>query len=712
MSKNTYLIIFLICLALPASAQNVRWEKLSPLLCRAAMEARMNTSACEGRNIRMCKPNHLDVSPIVTALVKCAAPGVLTQEGCSILHSWGDIHACGIPQDRLPSLSLRPEVVRIEAGAPCSVCVDTTAVLLGTKDLWKGVGVPGGLTGRGIVVGIQDIGFDLTHPTFYDRNAEHYRIKAFWDMLDTDTLNSMLYVGRDYLSEEELLEKAHARDGLNQTHGTHTAGIAAGSGYDSPYIGMAPEAELCLVANAVSSDRDLIDEASLYKYTTATDILGFQYIFDYADRVGKPCVISFSEGSHEDLYGTCQLQYEVLERMTGQGRIIVASAGNSSVNKTYLEKPYGQENVSSFIYSNSKVAYYTIRHGQHTRIDLDFSTDANPALSHTTYSVNTGDIVKLPDNCLVDTLKFVNEEMLLLMATYPTCYNADEWATELYIETLTKPALGNAGGNRVRLSLNGREDRVECFASGGLFLDVNALPQYCNAVPTHNINFPAAAPAVIAVGASAYRTGMTNYEGTWKSYDMGDDGRVWAYSSVGPTMQGHVKPDVLAPGCNIVSAYSSFYIENHPKANDVSWDVSHFDFNGRTYAWNCNSGTSMSAPIVGGIIALWLQLCPTLTPQQVMETIQATSHRYDTKLDYPNNSYGSGEINALEGAKYIAAHFPAPDALEKVEQAGRVPESDGCTFDLSGKKVAPGMFAAKGVYLVSDQNGKFRKMVK
>ena len=40
----------------------------------------------------------------------------------------------------------------------------------------------------------------------------------------------------------------------------------------------------------------LIDPKDYYKYTYATDALGFKYIFDYAERMHQPCVINFSEG--------------------------------------------------------------------------------------------------------------------------------------------------------------------------------------------------------------------------------------------------------------------------------------------------------------------------------------------------------------------------------------------------------------------------------
>jgi hypothetical protein len=125
---------------------------------------------------------------------------------------------------------------------------------------------------------------------------------------------------------------------------------------------------------------------------------------------------------------------------------------------------------------------------------------------------------------------------------------------------------------------------------------------------------------------------------------------VWSvYSSVGPTLDGRIKPDVVAPGNNIISSYSSYYIEANPNASDVSSDVEHFDYNGRTYAWNANTGTSMATPVVAGAVALWLQANPKLTPDDVIKIISKTSRLPESGMDYPNNKYGHGEIDVSKG---------------------------------------------------------------
>lgn len=116
---------------------------------------------------------------------------------------------------------------------------------------------------------------------------------------------------------------------------------------------MACDADLVLVDNA-ADNASLIDPKDYYKFTYATDALGFKYIFDYAERMHQPCVINFSEGSSQDFHGYDQLYYELLAKLIGPGRIIVSSAGNDGVRNSYIHKNIGKERAGAFIMGNEK----------------------------------------------------------------------------------------------------------------------------------------------------------------------------------------------------------------------------------------------------------------------------------------------------------------------------------------------------------------------
>lgn len=645
-----FIIIILLIASLSADAQ--RLDKISTMVRRAAISNNLVKRSSIAPQKKIC----------AFVQIKDNGEDVLSQNDCKSLANWGNIHIATIPLNRLHALSNNKNVLRIEAHDRNIIHMDTVRIINNILSCHDAVNLQQAYTGKGVVVGVQDIGFDLTHPNFYSSDTSEYRIKAFWDMLDNTDESETLFVGRDFTTKEAILSKAHATDGKKQTHGTHTTGIAAGSGAEgdgivSKYIGVAPEADICLVANAVTNDMEFIAEEDEYKYTSATDMLGFKYIFDYAESVGKPCVINFSEGSHEDLYGDCQLLFEVLKEMTGPGRIIVASAGNESIKQTYMHKPIGQEKARGLIYSNSKDAYYTLSSPAHQTLELDFMKNASESFK---YSISTEDLLDLPDTLLIDTIEVSSFKYAILCATYPSCYDNNKWATELLITDLNKSVPG-AGKQRIGLTLSGVEKDIECYASGGYFILRNDYPEWADVEATHNIHFPGCAPSVICVGSSAWRTGHINYLGEKKTSNLGISGVRAVSSSVGPTMAGITKPDCTAPGMNVISSYSSYYLENNPSAADIGWDIRHFEWNGRTYPWNSNSGTSMASPVVAGTIALWLEANPTLSPQDVMEVIAATSRHYDESLTYPNNEYGWGEIDAYAGLLHVLNLDNIPD---------------------------------------------------
>jgi serine protease AprX len=110
------------------------------------------------------------------------------------------------------------------------------------------------------------------------------------------------------------------------------------------------------------------------------------------------------------------------------------------------------------------------------------------------------------------------------------------------------------------------------------------------------------------------------------------DDDIAGFSSRGPTIYGLSKPDVVAPGVNIVSLRSpNSYLDKYQKRNRV--DNNYFVL----------SGTSMATPICAGVVALILEAYPTLTPDEVKGKLMSGAEPW--KTDNPN-MYGAGYINA------------------------------------------------------------------
>ncbi|MCR5271203.1 MAG: S8 family serine peptidase [Prevotella sp.] len=650
--KRRFITLMFMGLALVAmAAQRARLGKLSPMLRRAVRTAVVSPQ-------RVC------------AFVKVTAGGqaALQAHGCQVLLRKGQLYIVDMPLNQLAALSMDPRIVRIEANRTAQVQTDSMAVHLNAVPVYEGLGLPQAFTGEGVTVGVMDIGFDLTHPNFYSRDMSRYRIRAFWDMLSRDTVGSAFPVGRDYTESTDIKALGCSTDGHDMTHGTHTLGIAAGGGYDTKYRGLAPDADICLVANAVSDNVVFVDSADYYKYTFATDALGFKYLFDQAERLHQPCVISFSEGSNEDFYGYDQLYYEMLDSLVGPGRILVAAAGNRGHQKTWFCKQYGEQTDGTFMQSSDQEVAFTLKSADDFKVRMVLYGTRND-----TVLVDSRLVKEQTDSLMQMALRHGDNTYLFDIEAYASCYDAQDVCYDVMVSC--ERGVGKVAPFSVEIL--GPDAEVDFWHVKGTLTTNGLNPRLCAGEATHNIHSPSAAPCVISVGATSYRDSIANYEGAWKHYWHAPQGMRVPFSSVGPTTDGRIKPDVVAPGNNIISSYSSWYIENHPDASDVKWDVAHFDYNGRTYAWNSNSGTSMSCPAVAGAIALWLQAKPMLTPAEVVDVLAHTCRQPDASLTYPNNEYGYGEIDVYRGLLYLLCADKIKEVSEKQTHATVRLSADG-----------------------------------
>lgn len=129
---------------------------------------------------------------------------------------------------------------------------------------------------------------------------------------------------------------------------------------------------------------------------------------------------------------------------------------------------------------------------------------------------------------------------------------------------------------------------------------------------------------VAAAGNNGPQPGTISSPGTSKkiitvgSYDDGDNKTLKrSYSGRGPTRECIIKPDILAPGSNIISCKCS---------------------NGQ---YKSLSGTSMSAPMVSGAIALLLEKYPSLKPDDVKYMLKLSAQN----LNKSPNRQGWGLLN-------------------------------------------------------------------
>lgn len=151
---------------------------------------------------------------------------------------------------------------------------------------------------------------------------------------------------------------------------------------------------------------------------------------------------------------------------------------------------------------------------------------------------------------------------------------------------------------------------------------------------------PANDPFIITVGA-------IDEMGTATSADDS----VPAFSAFGVTKDGFAKPDLVAPGRYIIG----------PLASSVSLLALLHRSNVVSQNYFMMSGTSVSAPIVSGAVALLLEDEPTLTPDQVKYRLMSTANK--NWRAYNAEQAGAGELDvfsAIQGNSTKSANTGTP----------------------------------------------------
>lgn len=146
------------------------------------------------------------------------------------------------------------------------------------------------------------------------------------------------------------------------------------------------------------------------------------------------------------------------------------------------------------------------------------------------------------------------------------------------------------------------------------------------------ITSPGIDPLVITVGAADDMDTITT-----------DDNQAAWFSSRGPTIDGLIKPDVLAPGVNIISLRSpgSTLDKENKKSRIGNWYIP-------------LSGTSMATPVCAGVAAQVLQRDGLLTPDQVKKRLMENTNPL---YGIDPNIQGAGVIDAVKAADAVKKAF-------------------------------------------------------
>lgn len=534
----------------------------------------------------------------------------------------GDVAAGFATLDVLERIAEHPNVISVESSRPLKHELNTSTIEVNVVSLRQKLDARRILCrGEDVIVGVIDSGFDFTHPCFCTSTG-HSRILAFWDQRQDATqmpnppppgFNYAPPQGFNYGVEytQGLIDAALRASNPSQViphrpaiHGTRVAGIAAGNGRKSPpssrYIGMAPKADLIFVS--YDTDGQLGDSGC------AVDAIN--YIIEKAGKFRKPVVINISQGDSFGPHDGTSLLERAIESHLGQpGIAIVKSAGDEA--------------------SDGRHASGQVIQGQEFHVEFEITADHDQDTFDIWYETRDRfDVcIQLPDgrrsapvvpgSDVTFPLPNRNEAFISSQLNHPD--NQDNRINII---------LGSGSGQTIqhgkwKIILIGN---VAGNGSFNIWIDkTDNNARFTQPDSYWTVTIPGTSKRIISVGAYISKGGTAE----------GD--LLLSATSLGPTRDGRMKPDITAPGFDITSAIvkqSGVYYRGEPGA----------------------SGTSMSAPHVSGVIALLFEKNPTLTQDNIRNVLFASAKTDEFTGVVPNVNWGYGKLDA-ESAYMAFSNF-------------------------------------------------------
>lgn len=552
-----------------------------------------------------------------------------------------DIVTATVPLSKLPGIIADPAVVGVQIGERIvySPPLDVRAGDVEPDPERAEVVAEVGSGGAGVLIGIVDVGgFDFSHPDFLDGNGKT-RFVRIWDQGGTTRPRPR---GFDYGAELTAAHldaalaaspnvglPAHLLEPQSQmavsSHGTHVASIAAGN------HGLCPEARIAAVLIDLPKE-DLDRRKSFYDSVRIAHAV--EYLFDLGDELGLPVSINVSLGTNGHAHDASSAVSRWIDHaLATPGRCVSVAAGNAGQEAAAEPGDWGF--VMGRIHTSGRLPSA----GLTRHLEWIVVGDGIADLSENELSVwyppqdQLAVEVKPPGSSEwigpVEPGEYV-ENRMLSDGTFVSVYN------ELYapanghntISVFLSPFLSDSGVAGVRagtwvVRLRGREVRDGRYHAWIERDDPRRLgslgPQEAWSFPSFFSNGTNVDDSSVSSLACGHRiVSVANLDPAAL--------RVHITSSQGPTRDGREKPEVAAPGTNVVAA-NGFDPENR---------------------WVAMTGTSMASPYVAGAVGLMLAAEPTLTAAQIVGILRRTASPLPGGDYQWKNDAGYGRIAPVE----------------------------------------------------------------
>ncbi len=453
------------------------------------------------------------------------------------------------------------------------------------------------LTGKGVLIGVIDSGIEYANADFRQEDGAT-RIRFLWDQTVEGTPPEGYRIGSEFSAEQinEALQQPNRTMRLQKVpsvdssgHGTAVAGVAAGNGRNSGgrYRGTAPDAELIIVKLGNPGGAGFPRTAELMQ---AVD-----YIVQKAEMLQMPVSVNISFGNTYGAHNGTSLPERFLDAAAQIGRTLISvGTGNEGAEAGH---------TSGFVREGEETSVPLGVQERQGAFSLQIWTDYTDVIG-VTIKTPSGERVG-PIREVMGTQRFLTGKTeILLYYGEPSPYSG---LNEIFLEFLPVDDYVNSGEwNIILVPEQIVTGRFEMWLPASYTLNEGTAFFY----PTEELTLtiPSTASRVLTVAA---------YDADTMSYAD--------FSGRGRKSQNNQKPDLAAPGVNVVS---------------VQGEEGYASF----------TGTSFAAPFASGGAALLMEWGITEKNDLFLygEKAKAFLRRGARELpgydSWPNNQLGYGAL--------------------------------------------------------------------
>jgi subtilisin family serine protease len=475
-------------------------------------------------------------------------------------------------------------------------------------------------SGLDVIFGVVDTGLDPNHEDFKKPDG-NTRIKHILDQ-----------VASRNTCDEDLINRGRCRHADTGYHGTHVGGIAAGNGRgtgngmpDYRFVGVAPETDIIAVGSTFYDD-DIID--------------GVAYIFEQSEILGKPAVVNLSLGGHDGPHDGTDPFDTAMDAMAGPGQVVVVACGNEGGDTIHNSATFsGSTIVWGYEWDPGPPTVYVEGHTY-----FNIWTDGLDHYDVRITSEYDGDYTWSPgdsDDVVFDAgytriqvlnpaagVTESNGRRNIMIYQYP---NLLDGTYQIYF---IENDVSSADPNRI---------------DGWIFVN-EAWAYFTGGDNDISVGTPGTAKSVITVGSYTTKNSYVDIDGNPQTSGY-TEYEISPFSSLGPTWDGRLKPDIAAPGSLIGSTLSADFspVNSYIEADGVHWFI---------------DGTSMAAPHIAGLAALLLEKHATYTPRAIKSILAYRALRDSWVGTAPSNTWGYGKAHATDSLDQADTDRPYASSAE------------------------------------------------